>query len=344
MVFLLNISFIFVFFSSCAKEATSKPTYIFKPAPRKGVVAKVKEREIPYEEFVKGIENDLYQAEMAVYKIKMNRLNAFLLQEFMDADPKKKGLTNDQYLDKYINKGKTASEKDIEGFIKERKIPEKHMSDAMKKKIKKYLNAQIKKKAVDRWVAAQTQENPVEVYLSKPERPVFNVVLGEAPFFGKESAKVTLVEFSDFECPFCAKGADILKKVKEKYGDKIRVVFKNFPLPFHSHARRAAQAGLCANEQGRQFFWKLHDFMFANQRKLDEKSLFEAVKTVGINSDKFSTCLKSKKYAPQIEKDIEQGKSLGVKSTPSFFVNGKFVGGAQSFEIFTELIDEELKN
>jgi protein-disulfide isomerase len=153
---------------------------------------------------------------------------------------------------------------------------------------------------------------------------------------------VTLVEFSDFQCPYCAKGATILGQLKKKYGKKVKIVFKNFPLPFHNHAEKAAVAGLCANEQSPDLFWKMHDEMFANQDKLDEAGLKAAAKKIGVKVEPFEKCLAENKHLDQVKTQIEDGKKVKVKSTPTFFVNGQLVNGAQPLEVFTEIIDEEL--
>src|SRR5690606_2330355 len=125
--------------------------------------------------------------------------------------------------------------------------------------------------------------------------------IGNAPVTGGKDAKVTIVEFSDFQCPFCAKGADVLNQLKKKYGNKIKVVFKNFPLPFHNHAEDAAVAGMCANEQGSNFFWKMHDQMFANQDALDSEGLKNTAKKIGLKMDQFEKCVSEKKYLSQVK-------------------------------------------
>jgi len=182
----------------------------------------------------------------------------------------------------------------------------------------------------------------VEVYLSKPERPVYEVKIDGSPYTGASDAKVTIVEFSDFQCPFCAKGAKLVDDLKKKYGEKIKVVFKNFPLPFHKDAKRAAMAALCANEQGDKYFWKLHDKMFGAQHNLSKDGLKEMAKNIGLAEKKFAECLDTNKYMAQVESDINHGKDVGVKSTPTFFVNGKVVSGALPLETFSELIDKDL--
>lgn len=328
-------------FASC-NDSVSKPSYLFKQAPKEGLAAKVGEMEITNAELQDGIESELFEAETKVFEIKFNRLKALLLQKFMDKDPRKKGLSNDEFLEKYIAKDVKISEKEIDAFIKDQNIPAEHINPQVREKIRNYLEMERKKEAVDKWIAEQTKKNPVEVFIPKPRRPTFQVEIGKAPVTGGKDAKVTIVEFSDFQCPFCAKGADVLNALKKKYGNKIKVAFKNFPLPFHNHAEDAAVAGLCANEQGSDYFWKMHDQMFANQDSLDNEGLKKIAKKIGLKSDQFEKCLSEKKYLEQVKSDMEEGRKIKVKSTPTFFINGQLINGAQPIEVFSEIIDEEL--
>lgn len=328
-------------FAACT-DGTSKPSYLFKQAPKEGLAAKVGDMEITNAEVADGIESELFEAETKVFEIKFNRLKSILLQKMMDKDPRKKNLSNDEFLEKYIAKDVTISEKEVDAFIKDQNIPAEHINPQVREKIKNYLGMERKKEAVDSWLASQTKKSPVEVYIPKPRRPTFPVEVGNAPMTGSKDAKVTIVEFSDFQCPFCAKGADILKSIKKKYGDKVKVAFKNFPLPFHNHAEKAAVAGLCANEQGSNLFWKMHDEMFAHQDELDAEGLKKLAKKAGVKMDNFEKCLGENKYLAQVKADMEEGKNVKVKSTPTFFINGQLINGAQPFEVFSEIIDEEL--
>jgi protein-disulfide isomerase len=330
-------------FGACS-DSTSKPSYLFKPAAKEGLAAKVESIEVTNAELEDGIESELFEAESKVFEIKFNRLKAILLQKYMDKDPRKKGISNDEFLEKFIAKDVLISEKEIDAFIKDQNIPAEHINPQVREKIKNYLQMERKKEAVDKWIAEQTKKTPVEVYIPKPRRPTFPVEVGNAPMMGGKDAKVTIVEFSDFQCPFCAKGADILKEIKKKYGTKVKVAFKNFPLPFHNHAEQAAVAGLCANEQGSDYFWKMHDEMFINQDALDAEGLKKTAKKIGLKMDGFEKCLAENKYLAQVKADMEEARKVKVKSTPTFFINGKLINGAQPFEVFSELIDEELGN
>ena len=339
---ILGTSCVALLLFSCSQKVSSKPNFIFKAAPSQGAAAKVSGTTIKESEAFKDIQSEIYEAELKVYELKMNKLKALVLEKLMDKDPKKKGMTNDAYLEKFIVSKIEISEEKISAFIKERKIPAQHINDQMKTRIRQFLSVDLKKKAIDAWMAKQTAKSAVEIYIKKPARPVFDVNVGDAPFVGGADAKVTVVEFSDFQCPYCAKGATVLTALKKKYGNKVKIAFKNFPLPFHNHAQKAAEAGLCANEQGIKKFWSLHDKMFADQTKLDKDGLVNSAKELGLDTAKFTKCLDSGKFAEKIKADMKDGQDAGVKSTPTFFVNGKMVNGAQPVEIFSELIDAEL--
>lgn len=339
----LNLLAILVMTSmiSCSK-GNSSPSYLFKQAPAPGLAAKIGSTEITNKELMDGIESEVYEAEAKVFELKFNRLKAILLQRLMDADSRKKNMSNDEFLEKYIAKNVKVTDKEIDAFIKQQNIPSEHINDQVKEKIRNYLGMERKKEAVDKWIAEQTKKTPVEVYISKPRRPTFDVQVGNAPTFGPKTAKVTIVEFSDFQCPFCAKGADILAELKKKYGNKIQVAFKNYPLPFHNHAETAAVAGLCANEQSANHFWKMHDEMFRNQDSLSLDGLKKLARNAGLKSEAFEKCLSENKYIAQVKADMQEGQQINVKSTPTFFVNGQLIAGAQPLEVFSQIIDEEL--
>lgn len=326
---------------SCTK-GTTKPTYKFLKAPKEGLAAKVGDIEISHAELNKGIENELYELENKIFETKMGRIKSIVMEKLMKGDPNKKGLTNDEFMDKFIAKGVKVSSSEINAFVKEKKIPKEQLNPQIKQRIEDYILNEKKRQAVEEWLASKTKKSGIEVYVEKPRRPTFNVEVGNAPQTNPK-AKATIVEFSDFQCPYCSRAAETINQIKKKYGSKVNVVFKQYPLPFHSQAKMAANAALCAHEQKPKAFWMMHDKMFADQSALGNDSLIKTAKAIGLKEGDFKKCLESKKFFPQIEKDIEQGKDLNVKSTPTFFVNGKLVTGAQPIEVFSELIDQELE-
>jgi protein-disulfide isomerase len=202
--------------------------------------------------------------------------------------------------------------------------------------IVKGLTGQNRQKAVGDVIEEIKQKAGVKILLAAPKVSVGT----EGPSKGPKTAKVTIVEFSDFQCPFCSKGKKVMEEVVAKYGNKVRVVFRDFPLSFHDKAQKAAEAGQCANEQGK--FWEMHDWMFDNQSSLDDASLKAAARKISLDGDKFDQCLTSSKYASAVQKNLKEGSEAGVKGTPAFFVNGVFISGAQPFEKFKTEIDRAL--
>ena len=170
--------------------------------------------------------------------------------------------------------------------------------------------------------------------------PIVQVGLGSNPPKGNPKAPVTIVEFSDYQCPFCKRAEPTVTEVLKAYGpDKVRLVYRNFPLPFHNDARPAAEAAGCAGDQGK--FWEYHEKLMAAS-DLSAANLSTLAGSVGVDQKKFDECVAQKKFKDAVEKDIEAGQEAGVNGTPAFFINGRMIDGAQPFEKFKELIDEEL--
>lgn len=171
--------------------------------------------------------------------------------------------------------------------------------------------------------------------------PRYTVATSAAdPVRGVASAPVTIIEFSDYQCPFCGRVNPTLEQVRKAYGDKVKIIFKDFPLPNHPQAPKAAEAAHCAGEQGK--YWELHDHMFANQRALNVPDLKQYAATLGLDAAKFNQCLDSGKHAGLVAAGTAQGERMGVNSTPTLYINGRPLIGAQPFEAFKQIIDEEL--
>lgn len=336
--------------TACSKEAkTSQPNFVFK-APAKAaskkennVVAKIGKREITYSELAKGVEGEIFQAESKLYELKFNRLKALILESLINADPKKGKLSNDEFLEQVIAKDVKVSDEDINKFVAEKNIPKQHLNDQFKGRIRSFLEVELKRKAIDNWMGEKTKNTVVEVYLQRPQRPWFDVNVGDSPTLGSKDAKITIVEYSDFQCPYCGRATETVKQLMEKYGKKVRLVFKHFPMPFHNEAQLAAEASLCAKEQKVDYFWKMHDELFKDQTKLGKSDLKATAKKLGLDTGKFDSCLDARKYQAAVKQEMKEAEEIGVKATPTFFVNGRLINGAQPIEAFSEVIDQELQ-
>jgi protein-disulfide isomerase len=241
-------------------------------------------------------------------------------------------LSVDDYLKKEYSGKSAVTDADAKKFYDQNKGASTAPYDQIKPQLLGMLNRQA-------LLERLRKNEPVKILL-EPQRVVVNST--GHPSLGAKSAPVTIVEFTDFQCPFCEKTESTLKDLRTKYGDKIRLVHMDFPLPFHSHALDAAKAARCANEQGK--FWPYRDALFANQSKLAPADLKTTAKTLGLNSAKFNTCFDSDKYDAQIKADQAAGEKLGVDGTPAFFIDGRPLTGAQPTPKFEELIDDELAN
>jgi protein-disulfide isomerase len=179
---------------------------------------------------------------------------------------------------------------------------------------------------------------------SGPKRPdpkkVHDIEVGDAPIRGSKSAKITVVEWADFQCPFCVRVNPTLEQIKKEYGDKVRFAFKHLPLSMHAKARAAHQAAEAAHRQGK--FWEMHDLIFESPRDLSPEVYLRYANEIGLDIDRYNSDLSSSSVRKVIDDDLAMAGKLGVTGTPSFFINGRFLSGAQPYGSFARVIDEEL--
>ena len=176
-----------------------------------------------------------------------------------------------------------------------------------------------------------------------PPSPTAEVSIDDDAILGNRDAPVTIIEFSDYECPFCGRFHEqTFPQIKEEYIDtgKVRFVFRDFPLSFHENAQKASEAAECADEQGK--FWEYNEILFKNQDKLAVSDLKDYAKGLGLDETEFNSCLDSGKMASEVAKDMSEGQAYGVKGTPAFFINGKLISGAQPLSAFKQAIDAAL--
>lgn len=211
-------------------------------------------------------------------------------------------------------------------------------NDANMEKIGGALERFFRKKRDEQQRNAQQQESQrMEEQFKNP----IQVEVGNSPFKGPKDAPVTIIEFSEFQCPFCARGAKTMDQVAKAYPTQVRVVFKHLPLPFHEHAKTAAQAVIAAGNQEK--FWEMHDLLFQNQKNLGMETYKKLAKELNLDMAKFEADYAAKETIAQVEADLAQGQKLGVRGTPGFFVNGVQMRGAQPLPAFQKVIDRWLE-
>ncbi len=269
-------------------------------------------------------------AEAQVKKMVQDRL--------LDAEAAARHASKDKLLAEI--KPAEVTDADAEAFYEKNKaqMPQRP-KDSLLPQIKAYLQQNGQQEARDKYFKTLEAKYKVD-YLLEPMR--VDVAANGFPARGPAAAPVTIVEFSDFQCPFCSRITPTLEQVVSKYGNKVRLVFRQFPLPMHPNAAKAAEAALCANEQGK--FWEMHDAMFKDQAGLAVDALkSKAAGIAGINAASFNSCLDSGKETPAVQSDMKAGTKAGVNGTPAMFVNGRFINGAVSADDLSKVIDEELK-
>jgi protein-disulfide isomerase len=234
------------------------------------------------------------------------------------------------YLKKESSGKSAVTEADAKKFYDQNKQANSAPFDKIKSNLIQVLSRQA-------LVERLRKDTPVKILL-EPKRLAVNS--SDHPALGAKDAPVTIVEFADFQCPYCKKTEDTLRQLRAKYGDKIRLVHMDYPLPFHSHALGAANGARCAGEQGK--FWQFRDAMFADQSKLAPTDLKATAKKLGLNTAQFDACSDKGKFDSQIKGDQAAGEKLGVDGTPAFFIDGRPLTGAQPIASFEQIIDDEL--
>jgi protein-disulfide isomerase len=173
--------------------------------------------------------------------------------------------------------------------------------------------------------------------------PRSKISINGAPFKGAEKAPVTIVKFEDFQCPYCKQAQLALGQILSRYDGTVRLIHKDLPLDsIHPLARQAAEAARCASEQGK--FWNYHDVLYANSTKLSLEDLKGYASEIGLNVESFRACYSSGKFKAVVQRDFQEGSQLGITGTPTFFINGREISGAQPVEAFAAIIDEELSH
>jgi len=301
-------------------------------AAEEKVVARVDGATVTLAEVEHALAGQLVQLERQRHEMLANGVRAKVQEILINRAAEKREMTADTFMAAEVDaQAAKVTAEEVQAFYAPRAGQIRQPLEQVEGQIRRHLAYQA---------VVEGLESAAEIeYLTEPFRVD---VPDEGPSKGPADAKVTIVEYGDFECPPCARAYGTVKKVRETYGDKVQIVFQQFPLDnIHPHAQKAAEASLCAHDQGK--FWELHDFMFENQQKLAVEDLKTAAASIdGLDTAAFAQCLESDKYAAEVAEDFDAGQGIGVGGTPTFFVNGRLLPGIPSFEDFVAVIEEEL--
>jgi protein-disulfide isomerase len=281
-------------------------------------------------------------ATQKLYDGRRAALEAIIADMLLTEAAKKKNMTADAYETEEVGKRvKPVTDSEVVAFYQANiNQMQGRPLEVMAPAINRYLTEQQRAVARQTLIAELRKAGPeVRVLIDAPRRDV--QIESTDPSLGRSSAPVTVIEFSDFQCPFCQRVAPTLKKVRDTYGDKVRIVWKDFPLTqIHPQAFKAGEAAHCAGDQGK--YWEYHDRLFANQQQLQLDELKQHATALGLDAAAFNACLDSSKYGERVRDGVAQGTRLGVNSTPTIYINGRMLSGAQPYETFVSVIDEEL--
>ena len=269
-----------------------------------------------------------------------NAVERLVRERLVRQEAERRDLTVDELLEAESNVSLDVSDEEVEAWYERNRPRLRGRSLAsLRDQIEARLREQKRSPVIEGLVADLRERTDVEVFVEP-----YRVALDNAgaPAKGPEDAPVTLVEFSDFECPYCGRFYPTLKLLEQNYGDELRIVYRQFPLTnLHPDAWKAAEASLCAQEEGK--FWQMHDRMFEHQEELDTPALTRHAVAIGLDREEFEECLASGRHSDRVQADLDEGRSVGVEGTPALFVNGiRVPGGAVPYRTVADAIDEEL--
>jgi len=274
------------------------------------------------------------------YKLKSDALDKLVLKKLLEAEAKKKGVTAEDLLKKEVDSRiAEPSDDEAKGYYLAGKNTTTLPFDQVKSQIKRLLKTSEIDQAREQYVDSLRAKAKVTVLLRPPK---LEIGYDAARVRGDARAPVTIVEFADFECPYCKSAQATLNGLLTKYQGQIKLAYRDFPLrALHPDAEIAAEAGRCAAEQGK--FWEYHDALYADQKKLSRSDLLETARRLGLEEKSLESCLASGRVKGPIEQDLQEGSEAGVGGTPGFFINGVFLNGAVPAVEFERIIARELE-
>ncbi len=293
-----------------------------KDADRARVLATLNGAQITSGDVEDSLASYIFSIQEQIYDTRKQSLDARINDILLDQEAKKRNTTPQElYRQEVGAKVKPPTDAEAEKFYNENKANLKGTFDELKVQIIQYLQSKAYEKAENDFAAALRKTATVETYLRPPEPPVVQIAIDDQPMKGNPNATVTIVEFTDYQCPSCGRTQPILEDVLKEYSDRVRLVARDFPLDMHKNAEKAAEAAEAAREQGK--YWEYTAILFKNQEALEVPKLKEYATQIGLDRTKFDQALDSGKFYDKVARDLREGEKLGVNGTPTIFINGK---------------------
>jgi len=273
-----------------------------------------------------------------------SKLEELIAERLLTREAKRRGVTVEELLKAEVaSKITEVTEAEVTSFITENKARLRGETAELRPKVRDYLREQKVAQKGKAYVASLRQGAKVAIFLEEPAPIRVTVKADGAYAQGPKDAPVTLVEFTDFHCPFCSRAVATVKEVMRQYPGKIRWVFRDFPIAsLHPQAPKAAEAARCAGEQGK--FWEYHDLLFDSQNQTTTADFKRFAEQLKLDPASFGQCLDSGKHQAAVEADVQDGARFGITGTPTFFINGRILVGAQPLENFKKVIEAELRH
>jgi protein-disulfide isomerase len=307
-------------------------------APAGPVAATVAGTPIPLAEVDELVRPQLMDLRAREHQLRSQALEALIVRTLIEREAAARGMTAEALDQAEVAARVSVSDADVKAVYasNRNRFANTAEADALQQ-IRSGLTQQRQNERRSAFARELRGKHDVKVLLEPYRLPV---EVAEAPVRGNPKAPVTIVEFSDFQCPFCVRARPTVSRVREVYGDRVRWAFRHYPLDFHPQAQKAGEGAACAGDQGR--FWEMHDRLWENPAKLSVADLKAHAQALGLDTAGFAGCLDSGRHADLVERDLRAGQAYGVSGTPAFFVNGRPLVGAQPFEAFQQVIDDEL--
>lgn len=313
------------FFAACNPIASAQEDTVAQVGPRK-----ITERDLLDKESGK-----LLQARYKYYLAERDALNALVDDELLELQAAREGVSVDELVKRHIKpQAAEPTEDQLKFYYEGLNVEEPY--DVARPKILDTVHQLRESKARTAYIAELRKQWGVTIEL---EQPSAKVNVANASSRGSQSAPIRLVEFADYQCPYCQKVHADLKKLQADMPNQLLLIYKDFPLPNHALAEKAAEASHCAGEQGK--FWEYHDTLF-EEKRLQVSELKELARTLKLDGDRFDRCLDSGQEAAAIQADVKEGEHLGLAGTPSFFLNGHFLSGALTYAKLKTAIEEQV--
>ena len=266
----------------------------------------------------------IFESQEQIYELRKQQLDLKINDTLLEQEALKRKMTSRALIEAEItSKVKPVAEADAQKFYEENKDRLNGEYEKLKPQIMQYLAQQESRRAEGAFADQLRKSAAIQVALPEPEPPTYNIAIDDQPMRGGQGATVTVVEFTDFQCPSCAKSQPVLEAIAAEFGDKIKLVVRDFPLEQHTFAFKAAEAAEAAREQGK--YWEYIALLFRNQSALEVPKLKEYATQVGLDRQKFDAALDSGKFTEKVRRDLMDGMKVGVNSTPTVFINGRRV-------------------